>query len=58
VVWVRHRTLGVVVIYFELSALPVLDVVAVTFFALHDPMDGTRGGGGVLTIVVEATSKF
>jgi hypothetical protein len=56
VVWVRHRTLGVVVIYFELSALPVLDVVAVTFFTLHDPMDGARGG--VLTIVVEATSKF
>jgi hypothetical protein len=26
-----------------LSMLPVLDVVVVAFFALHDPMDGARG---------------
>jgi hypothetical protein len=30
--------------------------VAIAFFTLHDAMDGARGV--VLTIVVEATSKF
>jgi hypothetical protein len=35
---------------------PVLDVVAIAFFTLHDPMDGARGA--VLAIVVEATSKL
>jgi hypothetical protein len=42
-VWVRHRTFGVAVICFILSASPVLDVVAIAFFALHDLMDGARG---------------
>jgi hypothetical protein len=40
-----------------LGVPPVLDVAAVTFFALHDPMDGARGGG-VLTIVVKVTSEL
>jgi hypothetical protein len=34
----------------------VFHVVAIAFFALHDLMEGARGG--VLTIVIEATSKF
>jgi hypothetical protein len=39
-----------------LGTPPVLDIVAITFFALHDPMDGARGA--VLTIVVKATSEL
>jgi hypothetical protein len=35
---------------------PVLDVVAVAFFALHDPMDGARGA--VLAIVIKTTSEL
>jgi hypothetical protein len=35
---------------------PVLDVMEIAFFMLHDPMDGARGA--VLAIVVEAASKF
>jgi hypothetical protein len=46
----------VAVICFILSASPVLDVVAIAFFALHDLMDGAQGA--VLAIVFEATSKF
>jgi hypothetical protein len=53
---VRYRTLGVAVIRFVLSTSPVFDVVAIAFFALHDPMDGARGV--VLAIVIEVTSKF
>jgi hypothetical protein len=53
---VRYRTLRVAVIFFVLGTSHVLDVVVIAFFALHDPMDGARGG--VLAIVVEATSKF
>jgi hypothetical protein len=34
----------------------VLDVMAVVFLALHDPMDGARGA--VLAIVVEVTSEL
>jgi hypothetical protein len=46
----------VVVVRLVLGTSPVLDVVAITFFMLHDAMDGARGA--ILTIVVEATSKF
>jgi hypothetical protein len=31
------------VICLVLGTPPALDVVSVTFFALHDPMDGARG---------------
>jgi hypothetical protein len=44
------------VVCLVLCTPPVLDVVAIAFFALHDPMDGARGG--VPAIIVEATSKF
>jgi hypothetical protein len=40
---VRNRTLRMAVVCLVLGTPPVLDVVAVTFFALHDPMDGARG---------------
>jgi hypothetical protein len=53
---VRDRTLRVAIVYLVLSTSPVLDVVAITIFMLHDAMDGTRGA--VLTIIVEATSKL
>jgi hypothetical protein len=46
----------VVIIRFVLSTSPIFDAIAITFFALHDPMDGTRGG--ILVIVIEVTSKF
>jgi hypothetical protein len=46
----------VAIVYLVLSTSPVLDVVAITIFMLHDAMDGTRGA--VLTIIVEATSKL
>jgi hypothetical protein len=39
-----------------LGTLSVLDVVAVAFLTLHDPMDGSRGG--VLAIVVKVMSEF
>jgi hypothetical protein len=55
-VWVRDWTLRMVVVYHVLGTPPILDVVVIAFFALHDPMDGARGG--VLAIVVEVTSKF
>jgi hypothetical protein len=55
-VWVRDRTLKVAVVFLVLGTPPVLDVVAIALFALHDPMDGARGA--ILTIVVEATSKL
>jgi hypothetical protein len=44
------------VVYLVLGTLPVFDVVVIALFALHDPMDGARGG--VLTIIVEVTSKL
>jgi hypothetical protein len=44
------------VVSLVLGTPSVLDVMAITFFALHDPMDGALGA--VLAIVVEATSKF
>jgi hypothetical protein len=53
---VRDRTLSVAVVRLVLGTSPVLDVVAIAFFTLHDAMDGARGT--VLTIVVDATSKF
>jgi hypothetical protein len=55
-VWVRDRTLRMAVICIVLGTLPVLDVVALAFFALHDPMNGAWGA--VLAIVVEVTSKL
>jgi hypothetical protein len=45
-----------VVVCLVLGTSLVLDVVAIAFFALHDPMDGTWGA--ILVIVVEAMSKF
>jgi hypothetical protein len=53
---VRDRTLRMAIVCFVLGTPPVLDVVAVAFFALHDPMDDARGV--VLTIVIEATSEL
>jgi hypothetical protein len=44
------------VVGLELGTLPVLDAVALAFFALHDLMNGARGV--VLAIVVEAMSKL
>jgi hypothetical protein len=55
-VWVRDRTLRMVVVCLILGAPSVLDIVAVTFFALHDSMDGAWGA--VLAIVVETTSEL
>jgi hypothetical protein len=55
-VWVRDRTLRVVVVCLVLGMPLVLDVVAIALFALHDPMDAARGA--ILAIVVEATSKL
>jgi hypothetical protein len=46
----------VAVVCLILSTSPVLDVVAITLFVLHDPMDSAWGA--VLAIVVEATSKL
>jgi hypothetical protein len=42
-----------IVVCLVLGTLPVLDIVAITFFGPHDPMDGARGA--VFAIVVEAT---
>jgi hypothetical protein len=53
---VKDRTLRVAVVRLVLGTSPVLDVVAIAFFTLHDAMDGARGA--LLTIKVEATSKF
>jgi hypothetical protein len=53
---VRDQTLRVVVVCLVLGTSSVLDAVAIVFFTLHDVVDGARGG--VLTIVVKATSKF
>jgi hypothetical protein len=44
------------VICLVLGTSPVLDVVALEFFALHDLMNGARGA--ILAIIVEATSKL
>jgi hypothetical protein len=44
------------VVYPVLGMPLVLDIVAIAFFALHDTMDGARGG--VLAIVVELTSEL
>jgi hypothetical protein len=46
------------VVCLVLGTLPVLDVAAVVFLALHDPMDDAPGGGGVPAIVVEVTSEL
>jgi hypothetical protein len=40
---VRDRTLRVVIVRLVLGTLPVLDVVAIAIFMLHDVMDGARG---------------
>jgi hypothetical protein len=53
---VGHQTLEMVVVFLVLGTPPVLDVVAVAFLALHDPMDDARGG--VLAIIVEAMSEL
>jgi hypothetical protein len=44
------------VVCLVLGMPPIFDVMAIAFFALHDPMDSARGA--VLAIVVEATSKL
>jgi hypothetical protein len=46
----------VAVIRLILSTSPFLDIVAIMFFTLHDPMDDSRGT--VLAIVVEVSSKL
>jgi hypothetical protein len=46
----------VAIICLVLSTLPVLNVVAIALFTLHDPLNGAQGV--VLVIVVEATSKL
>jgi hypothetical protein len=53
---VRDRTLRMAVICLVLGTPPVLDVVVLAFFALHDSMNGARGA--VLAIVIEATSNL
>jgi hypothetical protein len=53
---VRYRTLRVVVVRLVLGTSPVLDVVAIALFTLHDAMDGARGP--VLAVVVQTTSKL
>jgi hypothetical protein len=45
------------VVCLVLGMPPVHDVVAIALFALHDLIDDARGGG-VLTNIVEATSKL
>jgi hypothetical protein len=45
-----------VVVYLVLGTPPVLDVAVIAFLVLHDPMNCSRGG--VLAIIVEATSKL
>jgi hypothetical protein len=40
---VRDRNLRVAVVRLVLSTSPVLDVVAIAIFTLHDVMDGARG---------------
>jgi hypothetical protein len=44
------------VVCLVLGTPPVLDIVAIAFFVIHDPMDGAQGV--VLAIVVEATSEL
>jgi hypothetical protein len=44
------------VVCLVLGTPPVLDIVAITFFVIHDLMDGAQGV--VLAIVVEATSEL
>jgi hypothetical protein len=44
------------VVCLVLGTPPVLDIVAIAFFALHDPMDGARGG--VFAIVIKVTSEL
>jgi hypothetical protein len=56
VVRVRDWTLRVSVVCLVLSTSPVLDVLVITFFTLHDAVDGARRA--VLAIVVEVTSKL
>jgi hypothetical protein len=46
----------VAVVCLVLGTAPVLDVVAIALFGLHDPMDGARGA--ILVIIVEATSNL
>jgi hypothetical protein len=55
---VRDQTLRVAVVRLVLGTSPILDIVAIALFMLHDAMDGARGGGGVLTIVVQTTSEL
>jgi hypothetical protein len=42
-VWVRDCTLRMFIVCHVLGTPPILDVVVIAFFALHDPMDGARG---------------
>jgi hypothetical protein len=46
----------VAIVRFVLGTSPVLDVVAIALFTLHDAMDGTWGA--ILMIVVQTTSKL
>jgi hypothetical protein len=43
IVWVRHRTLRMAVVCLVLGTPPILDVVAIAFLVLHDPMDDAWG---------------
>jgi hypothetical protein len=40
---VRDRTLRMAIVCLVLCTPPVLDVMAVAFFTLHDPMNGAWG---------------
>jgi hypothetical protein len=44
------------VVCLVLGTPPVLDIVAIAFFALHDPMDGALGG--VFAIIIKATLEL
>jgi hypothetical protein len=53
---VEHRTLRVAVVCLVLGMAPVLDVMAFTLLALHDPVDAAQRT--VLAVIVEATSEL
>jgi putative NIF3 family GTP cyclohydrolase 1 type 2 len=53
---VRDRTLRVAVVRLILGMSPVLDVVTIALFTLHDAMDSARGA--VLAIVIQTMSKL
>jgi hypothetical protein len=53
---VRDRTLRVAVVRLILGMSPVLDIVTIALFTLHDAMDSARGA--VLAIVIQTMSKL